>query len=787
MPPPRSPRPARARPRGASTASMVGGLAAILLLLAAGLTLATRRRPTPQTAADAWSVIPTPPAPAPARRPRTGPRVAPPTIDPEAVAPRPEDPAGAPDPVATAARVPVAVEPPPVPTPPTLPPEAPVVAGPVAPAAIPPTLFPPTLFPPTGVEPPPAVVPEEPSSTSVSSVPPPTDRPPTDRPPTDRTPAGPEAPLVVGPAPWTLLVAGPEMTAVAAEAARRAQDAGLVTSRAEPLGFRTSLASGAGAPAAEVRAEVDTLLLVSAVPGTVGPDPVADLVPPVRLLGALLREVALPVSRAAQGPSVVALAAILTGDGRSALAQLEGAPADVGVRILRAAASLVARDWPAVHKATFGLAEDPTVGPVARVLTGAALRADRNAAEAVRDFEAALVARPDLWIARLLLAEACESDELRFADRAAAAYAAVVKVVPDEPAALLGNAFYVARTDRPAARAQLERLVARAPDAAGAWRMLAWLRAEAGTSEDLQAAVACLERFVAILPDDASAWADLGSARWRWAGSGGGHAAMLAAAEAFARQTDLAPQDGTAWFRRGAAIHQAAIDGPVDGDGAALRARLLESRTCYARALTLGLPRDQAARVHFNLGLVTEFLPAGAPATPGVPATAAACYEAALAADATYGPAAYALVAARVAERDGASADRALAKAPAAEGDEAKRERAVLEAAAAWARNDLAKTKALLVGPAAVPAEGADPVPALARALLVLGYRRATLAVLSGETRDATRLGLRVRAYAALKDADGVRAELARLRAVDPTSAADLERRDPLVASVATR
>jgi hypothetical protein len=78
-------------------------------------------------------------------------------------------------------------------------------------------------------------------------------------------------------------------------------------------------------------------------------------------------------------------------------------------------------------------------------------------------------------------------------------------------------------------------------------------------------------------------------------------------------------------------------------------------------------------------------------------------------------------------------------------------------------------------------------VAPLARALLVLGYRRATLTVLSGETRDPARLALRVRAYAALKDADAVKAELARLREVDPTTAADLAKRDPLVASVASR
>ena len=72
------------------------------------------------------------------------------------------------------------------------------------------------------------------------------------------------------------------------------------------------------------------------------------------------------------------------------------------------------------------------------------------------------------------------------------------------------------------------------------------------------------------------------------------------------------------------------------------------------------------------------------------------------------------------------------------------RQAAAKKAGLPWAR-----AKTLLTGPAGVAAEGTDPVAPLARALLVLGYRRATLTVLSGETRDAARLALRVRAYAA--------------------------------------
>ncbi|MBL9086823.1 MAG: hypothetical protein JNM10_06740, partial [Planctomycetia bacterium] len=476
---PRSP---WSRCAGASSTTLLAGVAVVLLLLAVALTLATRRRPAPQTAADAWSVIPTPPAAAP-RAPRTGPRVvadrppaptapadAPPRIDPETV---PAAPPSVPSPTAPSPTDPPFPPPPALPEPPAAPahppaappsvveaPAAPTRTEPEDPAPPPATARPePEVVGPTAPTPPPTA--NTPTATAPTATPPtatsPTSPPPTESsagrgapepdPAPDRTPAAtapaagaPSAkPPVLGREPFLVVVAGPEMSVVVAEAGRRARDAGLVTARAEPFVFTTSLDQGT-LPDVEVRAEAGAVLLVAGPEPVVGVDPVGDLVPPVRLLGPLLREVSLPVAKTAHGPAVVALAAILAGDGRAALAQLDTLPApasptaaDAGLRLLRAAAALVARDYPAVHKATFGLAEDPVLGPTARVLTGAALRADRNPAEALRDFEAALVVRPDLWVARLLLAEACETEELQFPDRAAAAYAAVLKAAPDEP------------------------------------------------------------------------------------------------------------------------------------------------------------------------------------------------------------------------------------------------------------------------------------------------------------------------------------------------------------------
>lgn len=728
--------PSPGRSRGASLSGLLAGLALILVFVAAGLSLLTRRRAAPGSDAAAWAAVPPPPT---ARTKPARPRRTPP-------------------------------------------PEVPVPPGPPVPPAHP---APPE---PLRPEPLPAEVPtpEPPPRVDGPKVPDPTP---------DPAP-GPAAEALVGPPPYVTFVGGPGAAAVALAAAEQARALDLLTRLTEPFAFE---ANEARRSPASVQVELDDagLTLRASPELEPGPDPVADLVPPTRLLGPLLRDLALPVGRARRAEAVVALAALLGGDPASAARVLDaalaapgtdGAAGDRGLRVLRAAAALAAHDLPAVHAAAFGLAADPVLGPTVRVLTGAALRADGNPPEAMRDFEAALAVRPGLWIARLLLAETCETDELRFADRAAAAYAAVLEAAPNEPAAVLGRAAGRARSEPAEARADLERLLRARPGVAAAWRLLAWVRASGKTSDDVQAAVAALERAVALVPDDPTAWAELGGARWRWAGTGGGWPALLAAAEAYARQTDLAPTDGTAWFRRGAAIHQAAIDrpgspggpgGPSGGD--ALRTRLLEAKACYQRALDLGLPREEAARVHFNLGLVAEVVPA----TSAPTSLPSAAYEAAVAADGAYLPAGFALVAARVAERDGGAAERALLRLPAL-GDDAAREvreeQGVLEAAVAWAKNDLARVPTALTG-AGVAAVGTDPVPALARALLVLGYRRAAIAVLSGETRDPVRLTLRVRALAGLRDAAATQSEWDRLRAAD-RAVADAVRKEPEVAAL---
>ena len=94
--------------------------------------------------------------------------------------------------------------------------------------------------------------------------------------------------------------------------------------------------------------------------------------------------------------------------------------------------------------------------------------------------------------------------------------------------------------------------------------------------------------------------------------------------------------------------------------------------------------------------------------------------------------AALALVAARIAEKDAAGAAKALADAPPGADP---REQAVLEAGVAWIAGDAAKARSSLVVGGGVAVDGADPLPALAKALLVLGYRRATVSLLSGDRR----------------------------------------------------
>jgi hypothetical protein len=80
-------------------------------------------------------------------------------------------------------------------------------------------------------------------------------------------------------------------------------------------------------------------------------------------------------------------------------------------------------------------------------------------------------------------------------------------------------------------------------------------------------------------------------------------------------------------------------------------------------------------------------------------------------------------------------------------------------------------------------AEGADPLTPIARALVLAGFRRATVGLLAAETKDVTRITLRARARAGLRDLEGLEADLGALSALDATAARELRAKDPDVIS----
>jgi hypothetical protein len=225
------------------------------------------------------------------------------------------------------------------------------------------------------------------------------------------------------------------------------------------------------------------------------------------------------------------------------------------------------------------------------------------------------------------------------------------------------------------------RLVKARPDLVPAWWMLGWVRRQGDTSEDARAEVKAFETVVFLKPRDPDAWRELGTAQLRWADVAGGLDARRAAAAAFAEQVTLQPKDGLAWFNRGSVLHQLATEEPLAGDAARFAERLAEVRTCYAKALAAGtLGKPDAARVHHNVGLVIDLLPAGAGG-----AKAGDAYQAAADADPTYAQGVLALVAARVAERDAPAAAKALARVPA---DADAVEKGILTAAVRWGAGD---------------------------------------------------------------------------------------------------
>ncbi|HVG95107.1 MAG TPA: hypothetical protein VND21_11720, partial [Planctomycetota bacterium] len=542
----------------------------------------------------------------------------------------------------------------------------------------------------------------------------------------------------------------------------RAPDGGAVRLGRERKGATTSAET-------VVAIEADAVRIVSVAPRGTVDDPVAVLVPPTGFVGESLLGVRLVTGSGGRASAVATLACLLAGDAGSAAIVLDAALPLAGSSILRAWSRLLTGDLAAVHASVAGLFEDADVGPVARLLSGAALRAEGSPLEAARDFDAALAKRPDWLPALLLAAEAYESGSVRLMDRAAARYAAAHAAAPADLGAALGHAYHLAATgaDRAGARRVLDEVLAARPDAVAAWRTLAWWQSRGESEDDLRAAVATLERVAGMRPDEARAWSDVGSARWALVERGGGPAAAEAAIEAYARATTLAPDDAAAWARRGSALHQAALDRAATGDVATYRARLREARACYTQALALGVEREHAARVRFNIGLMSDLLPPEeAGAEDALPADAA--YAAALDLDPAFVEAAAALVAARVAARDAAGAAAAVARLPTAM---EPAERAVLEAAAAFVAGDEARARERLAGPGGVAVEAGDLRATLARALLVLGHPRAAVAVVGSDAPDAASWAVRVRAHATLREVEPLREALARLKALDAAEA----------------
>ena len=596
-------------------------------------------------------------------------------------------------------------------------------------------------------------------------------------------PSGPDAPTAATtperkppvPADWRVLLIGDGAESAASAASKLAEDRRLVT----PKGRVVRFSPRAGEPS---EARTGVRFVVERRPGTLTltevrlpeplDDPIAALVPPAGLVPDVLVGVPLEVPAASEGAALGALSLLLSGDGATAAGLLEPKPTATGPRVLLAYALLLKGELPKVHDLVFGLGDDPALGHVARFLTGAALLTDRNPREAIRDFQAALRQKPTFWPARLLEAES--NARLELPEAAAKGFEEVLAVVPDRAEAVMAQAYYVAAKDRPAAVAAVTRLVKARPDLAPAWWMLGWVRRQGDTSEDARAEVAAFETVTFLRPKDPEAWRELGTAQLRWADTAGGIEARRAAAAAFAEQVALAPRDGLGWFNRGSVLHQLATAVPLAGDTAELARRLAEVRTCYRKALEAGtLSPSDAARVHHNVGLVIDLLPSGADG-----AKAGAAFQASADADPSYAQGALALVAARVAERDGAGAAKALARVPA---DADATEKGVLTAAVRWISGDAVGAAAALRETGESPTAAGDLALRVLGGLVATGYRRAALTLLEAQPVDAPRLGLRVRARAALRDVEGLRKDLVTLSRLDRKLAERLRERDPEV------
>jgi hypothetical protein len=329
------------------------------------------------------------------------------------------------------------------------------------------------------------------------------------------------------------------------------------------------------------------------------------------------------------------------------------------------------------------------------------------------------------------------------------------------------------RRDRAGALEALRALVAEHPDVAPAHAHLARLHAEGDGPEERRLEVEALERYVALRPKDPTGWHGLGLARFRWAREGGGRGLLAGAAEAFAQETTLAPESAMAWYNRGAALHQLAIErGATAVDVATVRSRLRDAADAYATALSRGLVGTEAARAHHNLAIVRQSLDEAAGAR--------AALEAALAADPDFVLSALDLVALSIAERDAKGAQRALARLPASAD---AHDKGLLEAAVAALEGKTDDVRTYLVR-VVRQAPGDDVLLPLARLLTASGWSAAARALLPAEGADAARLAVRVRASAHLLDGPTLRRDLARLRALD-ASAATAAEADPLVRALA--
>lgn len=737
---------ARRSQRGLSKPLVLGGAA---IVLAAGIALALASRSSPAPA-----VYEPPPiarrakpktAPAPARAPgvEAPPDSTPPaaSVDVPAATPRGQPPAGGAVPgtaVPSSASAPSATDAP----------------------GIPPS-----------ATPSPAMQPPDPSSaTSTPDAEP--------IPLTTATPSGPGAAGTGSASRVTLRLVGPATAPILEGVQSLLRVRGASSAALERV--RVDGAERAGAPLDGARAvialESGAIRVAAVAPPSLDSDPIAALIPPAGLVGDALRDVRLVVADSRRTAAIASLCALLAEDGDDALALLDGVGTDVGVRVIAAYAHLLRRDFPAVHASVLGLGTDADVGTVARFLTGAALLCDGSAREALRDLVPAIQARPGYWPARLLAGAA--NDRLSLPEAAREQYTAVLAAAPGRPEAVVGLAPHLAADDRARAIAMVEKLLAERPALVSGWWQLAWLRRKGDTSEDKLKEIEALEHVVALRPTDADAFGALGGSRTRWAAAGGGVGAFEAASAAFKRQCELTPDDGLAWYGRAATLHQAALQRPLQGDETVMPRLVAEVASLYLKALARGLPKSDAARVQFDIGLLLIDLPTWPQGRmpEGLPRRASEAFVAALTADPAYAEASLALLAARIGERDVAEARHAIAMLPPGVDP---RERAILEAALAHVQDDSNGAARLLAGAGkvAVPA-GADPLTPLARELLLLGHRRLVVQLLAGEKTDATRLALRVRANAGLGDVAATRADVAALTQLDRPKALDLRRND---------